>query len=174
MALFIVLLDALPVAQIPLHAPWNQHGSSSAGDASSPGVKQYVNPHQWCTTLMSTSTHGTGASLTSSPMKASAAASGDAEKWRGTEIDGLPVRLSSESELSVLDNTPGVSLAASVDPDGNRQLFDLSSNGTVRLVRVFSSPLSASAVFLALQYAWSFLHLRSIHHGSTLISQRKC
>ena len=64
---------------------------------------------------------------------------GDAEERHGTKVEGVPIDLSSESESSVLDSTLGVSLAASVDPNGNRQLFDLGSNGIVRLVRIFRS-----------------------------------
>ena len=107
-------------------------------------------------------------------MKASAAASGDSEEWHGTEMEALPIRLSPESELSVLDNTPGVSLAASVDPDGNRQLFDLSSNGIVRLVRIFCSLVGVFAMYLALNYARGFFVLENMPCGSTIFWERTC
>lgn len=97
-------------------------------------------------------------------MNASAAPSGDAEEWHRTEVQGVPIHLSSEAESSVLDNIPRVSLAASIDPDGNRQLFDLSINGTVRLVRIFRS-LVASPIFLGLQYARRVLHSKNMPHG---------
>ena len=44
-----------------------------------------------------------------------------------------PMLPPADQKLSTLDDVPGVSIAASVDPDFNRQLFDLSSSGTVRL-----------------------------------------
>ena len=36
-------------------------------------------------------------------------------------------------DLSALDTINGVSIAVSVDPDGNQQLYDLDSRGTIRM-----------------------------------------
>ncbi|KAL8901473.1 MAG: hypothetical protein Q9207_005184 [Kuettlingeria erythrocarpa] len=48
-------------------------------------------------------------------------------------VEGGPVPLHADPETSMLDGTPGTSLAACIDPDGNRQLFDLTSTGMIRL-----------------------------------------
>ncbi|KAL8977726.1 MAG: hypothetical protein Q9177_006573, partial [Variospora cf. flavescens] len=52
-----------------------------------------------------------------------AVASGDAETREEAMFEGGPV----------LDGTPGISLAATFDPDGNRLLFDLTSTGIIRV-----------------------------------------
>ncbi|KAL8924355.1 MAG: hypothetical protein Q9208_004137 [Pyrenodesmia sp. 3 TL-2023] len=66
-------------------------------------------------------------------MDVHAVASGDAEAMEEAMVKGGPVLLAADPDQSVLDGTPGVSLAAAIDPDGNRQLFDLTSTGIIRL-----------------------------------------
>ena len=61
------------------------------------------------------------------------AAAGTTGFLEDAEVEGGPIMLTADPSLSVLDGTPGVSIAASVDPDGNRQLYDLSSTGVIRL-----------------------------------------
>ena len=48
-------------------------------------------------------------------------------------IEGNPSLLSVDPDASVADGTPGVSIAAAIDPAGNRQIYDLTSTGVIRL-----------------------------------------
>lgn len=60
-------------------------------------------------------------------------ASGNIAIYEEVGIEGGPISLPINPDVSVQDGTPGVSLAAAIDPNGNRQLFDLTSTGVIRL-----------------------------------------
>lgn len=135
--LLIVIVALLVVGRFvegPITTIWRKQGSCNKEASVNEQFNRYVNliPSTVYTHGYD-SLHGEWLSLPPILNDVQAVASGDAETLEEAMVEGDPVPLSADPDQSVLDGTPGISLAAAIDPDGNRQLFDLTSTGIIRL-----------------------------------------
>ncbi|KAI4188247.1 MAG: hypothetical protein LQ346_005355 [Caloplaca aetnensis] len=130
----VALLVVARIVEGPIAALWRKYGPFDNEASFTKNLKRYVY-HTSSTIEAHTndSVHEEGLSLPSVLNDVHPVASGDAERMKEAMIEGRLVPLFADHKMSVLDGTPGISLAAAIDPDGNRQLFDLTSTGIIRL-----------------------------------------